>query len=36
MRACIEKTRIKCGQDTDGDWGAGKKKEKKTEKKVVG
>ena len=34
--ACIEKRRRICGQESDGDGGAGKKKESKTEAEVVG
>ena len=34
--ARIEKRRRICGQESDGDEGAGKKKERKTEAEVVG
>ena len=34
--ACIEKRRIKCVQEGDGDGGAGGKKERKTDAEVVG
>ena len=34
--ACIEKRRRICGQETDGDGGAGEKKERKTKAEVVG
>ena len=32
----IEKRRIMCGQESDDDEGAGKKKERKTKAEVVG
>ena len=34
--ACMEKRRIIRGQESDGDGGAGKKKERKTKAEVVG
>ena len=34
--ACIEKRRIICGQDSDGDVRAAEKKERKTEAEVIG
>ena len=34
--ACIEKRRRVCGQESGGDGGAGEKKERKPEAKVVG
>ena len=34
--ACIEKRRIMCGQESDGDRGAVEEKERKSEAQVVG
>ena len=36
VSACIEKRRRICGQESDGDVGAGEKKERRTEMEVVG
>ena len=36
LRACIEKRRRIYGQASDGDGGAGEKKEKKTDVEMVG